>query len=135
MAIKRSLALFLVWQNDLPLFKPLPYCSRIWRVKRLRTCTYTARSHSSNSWVTSQPANTIICKQKHPLMSSHSQESFAVKLRQPRWDIPMICGRLITRNKNYYSIWIQLVNNEWIHFSHSTDIVTVFCSGSTDIIH
>jgi hypothetical protein len=33
-------------------------------------------------------ASSYICKQEHPLMSSHSQESCAVKLLEPRNDIP-----------------------------------------------
>ncbi|KDR06842.1 hypothetical protein L798_03894, partial [Zootermopsis nevadensis] len=51
-------------------------------------------------------SNTRICKQKHPLLSSHLQESCAVKLLQRRREIPNSCDTRLVQVKN--TIWTQL---------------------------
>jgi hypothetical protein len=75
--------------------------------------------------------DSYICKQRNPLLSSHS---CAVKLLQPRRNIPKSCETRIAKLKNM--VWVQLTKNEWIYFSPSTDSVTILCNGKepTDIV-
>jgi hypothetical protein len=69
---------------------------------------------------------TEICKQRHPLVSSHLQESCAVKLLQTRIDIPKHCDTRLVQVKN--TIWTQLDNNEWPYFAPVIDSITVLCN-------
>jgi hypothetical protein len=66
-----------------------------------------------------------VCKQNQPLLSSHSQESCAVKLLQSNDKIPKSCETRIVKLSN--TVWVQLLNNEWIYFSPTVDSVTVLC--------
>jgi hypothetical protein len=68
---------------------------------------------------------TKICKQQHPLSSSHLQESCAVKLLQPRTEIPKNCDTRLVQVKN--TIWTQLVKNEWLYFVPVAESVTILC--------
>ncbi|PNF36838.1 hypothetical protein B7P43_G09629 [Cryptotermes secundus] len=65
-----------------------------------------------------------ICKQKHPLLSSHSHESCAVKLLQ-QVEIPKNCDTRLAQIKN--TIWTQL-DNEWLYFAPVAERVTVLCN-------
>jgi hypothetical protein len=71
-------------------------------------------------------SRTRICKQKQPLLSSHVQESCAVKLLQPRRIIPKTCDTRVVHISN--TIWTQLDNNEWIYFTPTVDSVTILCT-------
>jgi hypothetical protein len=71
-------------------------------------------------------SRTYICKQKQPLLSSHLQESCAVKLLQHRKEIPKSCDTRLMQVRN--TIWTQLDNNERIYFVPTTDSVTVICT-------
>jgi hypothetical protein len=70
-------------------------------------------------------SNFYVCKQNHPMISSHSQESCAVKLLQSSGQIPHSCETRIVKLRN--TVWIQLLNNDWIYFSPILDSVTVLC--------
>jgi hypothetical protein len=67
-----------------------------------------------------------ICKQLHPLLSSHLQESCAVKLLHPRVEFPKNCDTRLVQVKN--TIWAQLDNNEWLYFAPATESVTILCT-------
>jgi hypothetical protein len=67
-----------------------------------------------------------ICKQKQPLLSSHSQESCTVKLLQPRKEIPKSCDTRVVQLRN--TIWTPLDNNEWIYFTLTSEGVIVLCN-------
>lgn len=72
-------------------------------------------------------AGSFICKQNHPLMSSHARESCAVKMLQPRRTIiPRSCETRVVELKS--TVWIQLVNNQWIYFAPYADTVTILCN-------
>lgn len=66
-----------------------------------------------------------LCKQKQPLLSSHSHESCAVKLLQPRKEIPKSCDTRVVQFK--HTIWTQL-DNEWMYFTPTSESVTVLCN-------
>jgi hypothetical protein len=68
----------------------------------------------------------IICKQQHPLLSSHLQETCAVKLVQPRLELPKNCETRLVQVKN--TIWTQLDNNEWLYFAPDAESVTILCN-------
>ena len=72
-------------------------------------------------------SNSYVCKQKHPLMSSHVHESCYIRLLQANERIPRSCETRIAKLTN--TVWVQLMNNEWIYFSPSIDSVTVLCDG------
>jgi hypothetical protein len=76
-------------------------------------------------------ARSYICKQKHPLLSSHLQESCEVKLLQRRRDVPKSCDTRLVQIRD--TIWTQLDNNEWIYFAPSTESVTIICTGKEPI--
>jgi hypothetical protein len=59
------------------------------------------------------------------MMSNHSQESCAVKLLQSSDKIPRSCETRIVKLSN--TVWMQLLNNEWIYFSPTVDSVTMLC--------
>lgn len=71
-------------------------------------------------------SQTKICKQKHPLLSSHLHESCAVKLLQQEVEIPKNCDTRLAQIKN--TIWTQLDNNEWLYFAPVAERVTVLCN-------
>lgn len=53
-----------------------------------------------------------------PLLNSHMQETYAIKLLQPRLNIPKLT----------HTIWTQLENrNEWIYFIPMKDSITILC--------
>jgi hypothetical protein len=67
-----------------------------------------------------------ICKQTRPLLSSHMQEACAMKLLQPRKDIPKICDTRIVQLT--HTIWTQLEQrNEWIYFIPLSDSISILC--------
>jgi hypothetical protein len=69
---------------------------------------------------------TKICKQQHPLLSSHLQETCALKLLQPRLKLPKNCETRLVQVKN--TIWTQLDNNEWLYFAPDAESVTILCN-------
>jgi hypothetical protein len=71
-------------------------------------------------------SQTKICKQKHPLLSSHLQESCAVNLLQPRMEFSKNFDTRLVQVKN--TIWTQLDDNEWLYFAPVTESVTVLCN-------
>jgi hypothetical protein len=70
--------------------------------------------------------HTKLCKQTHPLLSSHLQESCAVKLLQTRTQFPKNCDTRLVQIKN--TLWTQLDNNEWLYFAPISESVTVLCN-------
>jgi hypothetical protein len=72
-----------------------------------------------------------ICKQKHPLLSSHSHESCTVKLLQPGREIPKSCDTRVVQLKNM--IWTQLGNNEWLYFAPTSESVMVLCNNKEPV--
>jgi hypothetical protein len=68
---------------------------------------------------------TRLCKQQHPLLSSHLQETCAVNLLQPRFELPKNCETRLVQVKN--TIWTQLDNNEWLYFAPDAESVTILC--------
>ena len=75
--------------------------------------------------------SSYICKQKHPLMSSHLRESCAVKLIQARQGIPKSCETRVVELTN--TVWVQLMNNQWIYFAPGMDSVTILCNDKEPI--
>jgi hypothetical protein len=63
-------------------------------------------------------AGSYLCKQRHPLMSSHSRESCAVKMLQPR-SIPKICDTRIKAKQSRYTPWRRLGGRGDIAPTHS----------------
>jgi len=70
-------------------------------------------------------AMNYVCKQNHPLLSSHLHENCMVKLLQSRGSVPPICDKRVVEISN--SVWTQLANNEWIYFVPSSESVTILC--------
>ncbi|PNF43656.1 hypothetical protein B7P43_G18122 [Cryptotermes secundus] len=67
-----------------------------------------------------------ICKQIQPLLNSHMQETCAIKLLQPRLNIPKVCDTRVVQLT--HTIWTQLENrNEWIYFIPMRDSITILC--------
>jgi hypothetical protein len=70
--------------------------------------------------------DSYICKQNQPLLNSHMQELCAVKLLQPRRNIPKSCDTRIVQLE--HTVWSQLEKrNEWLYFAPSFDSLTVLC--------
>jgi hypothetical protein len=68
-----------------------------------------------------------VCKQNQPLLSSHLHENCAVKLLQPRANVPPpSCDKRVVEILN--SVWTQLANNEWIYFIPTSESVTILCT-------
>jgi hypothetical protein len=68
-----------------------------------------------------------VCKQKHPLFPSYeySQESWAIRMLQPRRGISKYCETGVVHLIN--TLWIHLQNNSWIYFALHTDNMTILC--------
>jgi hypothetical protein len=76
-------------------------------------------------------SNFYVCKQNQPMIFSHTQESCAVKLLQLSEQIPCSCETRIVKLSN--TVWIQLLNNDWIYFSPTLDSVIVLCDDKEPI--
>jgi hypothetical protein len=70
-------------------------------------------------------AGSYLCKQRHPLLSSHLVKSCAVKMLQPRRTIPQSCETRIVQLS--HTVRIQLVSNAWLYLAPHPDTVTVLC--------
>ena len=68
-----------------------------------------------------------VCKQNHPLLSSHLHENCLVKMLQPRGSVPTMCEKRVVELSD--SVWTQLENNEWIYFVPTSETITILCSG------
>ena len=66
-----------------------------------------------------------VCKQRHPLLSSHLLGSCAVKFLQPRRNIPS--NRETRVIHLAHTLWIQLKDNSWIYYAPFSGTVTVLC--------
>lgn len=74
---------------------------------------------------------TYICRQRHPLLSSHLLESCAVKMLQLRRTIPKSCETRVVQLPN--TVWTELRNNVWIYFAPHTDTMTILCKDGEPI--
>jgi len=74
----------------------------------------------------------LVCKQKHPLLSTHFQETCPIKILQSRKDLPDSCNfHLVEIN----AIWVPLWNNQWIYSVPTGNNVAILCphQETTDI--
>ena len=69
--------------------------------------------------------NSYICKQTHPLLSSCSLDSCAVKTLQPLRGVPTGCETRVVHLSN--TLWIPLQSNSWIYFAPHVDTTTILC--------
>ena len=72
-----------------------------------------------------------ICKQEHPLLSSYSLDSCAVKMLQPSRSIPTECETIVVHLSN--TLWVTLRNNSWIYYAPHADIMTILCRNKQPI--